>query len=342
MTNKEILLSAIKLNKTPRTPVIILSSGVWTYNRFGLSLQDALTMSPESEADLILNNADELNLDLVWTAADCNNVVLKALGAKTTFNIVGSAATVDEPLTGDISDIVNLDIDGIEKSPDIQNLLRVTKILKEKISDKYLIGVSQWGPLTLAGQMVGIDRLMRMMIKDKSGINILLDFAEKVIIKYIDLFRQSGAEIYCISEPSASGDVISREFFESIVLGHLKSIFGKIGASAKMLHICGNTSKILKLIPSAGADLFSFDYKVDISEAADALGGKMAFAGQIDPVSVMFEGTPDEVLHTAEACINSARNINGYVLMPGCDLPPKTSIENVLSMVKAAHNTEEK
>lgn len=61
MTNKEILLSAIKFNKTPRTPVIILSSGVWTYNRFGLSLQDALTMSPESEADLIINNADELN-----------------------------------------------------------------------------------------------------------------------------------------------------------------------------------------------------------------------------------------------------------------------------------------
>jgi len=338
MTNKEILLTAIRLGETPRTPVILLSSGVWTYKRFGLSLQDALTMSPESEAELIINNVKELNLDLVWTAADCNNIVLRALGAKTTFDIVGSASTVVEPLINNIEDINNLNIDNIENSSEIQNLLTVTRLLKEKIAGEYLIGVSQWGPLTLAGQMIGIEKLMRLIVKDKSGVTLLLDFAEKVICKYIDLFKKSGAELICISEPSASGDMISRKLFESVALPHLKSVFGKITAEAKMLHICGNTSKILEYIPLTGANLFSFDHKVAIFEAADVLGEKMAFAGQIDPVSVMLEGTPEDVLFSAEACIKSARKINGYVLMPGCDLPPNTKIENVLSMIKAAHN----
>ena len=86
--------------------------------------------------------------------------------------------------------------------------------------------------------------------------------------------------------------------------------------------------------------MFSFDHKVTVSEAADELGGKMAFAGQIDPVSVMLEGTSDEVFRSAKACINSVGNLNGYILMPGCDLPPKTKTQNVLSMVKAAHNIE--
>ncbi|HAN21847.1 MAG: hypothetical protein A2Y15_08045 [Clostridiales bacterium GWF2_36_10] len=338
MTNKEILLSAVNLNKTPRTPVIILSSGVWTYNRYGLSLQDAFTMAPEDAAKLIINNANDLNLDLIWTAADCNNIVLKALGAKTTFNIVGNASTVDEPLIDNISDIVNLDINNIERSPEIQNLLSVTRILKENISDEYLLGVSQWGPFTLAGQMIGIENLMCLAIEDESGVNQLLSFTKKVIIKYLDLFKQSGTELICVSEPSASGDMISPKLFESLVLPHLKSLFGSIDISTRMLHVCGNTTKILDLIPSSGANLFSFDHKVNISEAANVLGGKIAFAGQINPVSIMLEGTPDEVLISAQSCINSAKNINGYVLMPGCDLPPNTRIENVFSMVKAAHN----
>jgi uroporphyrinogen decarboxylase len=337
MTNREILLSAIRLQKTPRNPVIILSSGVWTFYRFGLSLQDVFTKSPETVSDLIIKNYRELNVDLIWTAADCNNIVLKALGAKTTFDIAGSASTVDEPLIETVADIESLDINKIESSPDIQNLLAVTRLLKEKAAGEYLIGVSQWGPFTLAGQMIGIWNLMRLAVKDQLSVNALLDFCEKVILKYMSLFRQSGAELVCISDPSASGDMISKKLFETVAFPHLRSLYARIYADAKMLHICGNTSKILDLIPLTGADLFSFDQKVGISEAAAALGGKIAFAGQIDPVSVMLEGTSDEVLHTARECIKSSNNINGYILMPGCDLPPKTGIENVLSMVKAVH-----
>ena len=56
MTNKEIILSAIKLKYTERLPVIILSSGIWTYNRFGLSLQDLFDIPPEVTADYVIEN----------------------------------------------------------------------------------------------------------------------------------------------------------------------------------------------------------------------------------------------------------------------------------------------
>lgn len=339
-TNREILLSAIRLEPIPRTPVITLSSGVWAAGRFGLSLQDLFTRPSGEMAECILSNVKGLDLDLVWTAADCNNIVLKALGAKTTFCVAGSASTVDEPLVGDISDIEGLNVENIENCPGIQNLLAVTRILKERAAGSYLIGVSQWGPLTLAGQMTGIERLMRLIVRDRQGINHLLDFAEQVILKYLGLFRQAGAELICISEPSASGDMISRRLFESTVLPHLQNVYHQIHADAKMLHICGNTRKILDLIPPTGADLFSFDYKVPVSAAAEVLGGKMAFAGQLDPVSVMLEGTPEDVRHAAEACIREAEGTDGYVLMPGCDVPPGTKSENVLAMVEAAHNSK--
>lgn len=341
MTNREILLSAVHLKPTPRTPAILLSSGVWTAARFGLSLQDVLSPPSGKIADCLFDSARELNVDLIWTAADCNNVVLKALGAKVLFDTAGSASTIEEPLIDRISDIEKLDIDGIASCPEIQNLLAVTRLLTEKAAGDYLIGVSQWGPLTLAGQMLGIEKLMRTIVRDRQGVHRLLDFAEAVILRYLELFRQAGAELICLAEPSASGDMISRKLFESAVLPHLRNLYRHIHADAKMLHICGNTSRILDLIPLTGADLFSFDYKVPVSAAAAALGGKMAFAGQLNPVSVMLEGTPDDVKQAAEACLREAEGVDGYVLMPGCDLPPKTKPENVLAMVEAAHRRKE-
>lgn len=337
MTNKETLLSAIKLNKTERVPVIILTSGVWTYSRIGLSLQDSFDITPEKAAEYIIQNNRELNLDLIWTAADCNNIALRAIGAKTTFDIIGSAATIDEPLIAEPGDVDKLKIEDIEKDPGIDALLQTTKIIAERDGEEYLLGVSQWGPLTLAGQMMGIETFMRTLLRDPEGAKHILGFTQKLILKYWNLFLEAGAELVCMSEPSASGDMISSRVFEKLALPYIQKTFDGVQPAAKMLHICGNTTKILDFIPQTGAQLFSMDYKVDLKYAKEKLGGKIAFAGQIDPVGVMLNGSVHDVESASHDCIQAAGDDGGYILMPGCDLPPKTKIENVLTMVNAAH-----
>lgn len=338
MTNKEIILSAIKLKYTERLPVIILSSGIWTYNRFGLSLQDLFDIPPEVATDYVIENYKHLNLDLIWTAADCNNLILRAIGAKTTFNVIGGAATVDEPLITEPSDVDRFNIDDIENDPGIDALLKTTKIISNRVGNEYLIGVSQWGPFTLSGQLMGTEKFMRMVMRDKEGTKHILEFAQKLILKYLSLFLEAGAELVCLAEPSSSGDMISSRMFEKIALPYIQNTFNGVHAKAKMLHICGNTTKILDYIPQTGAELFSMDYKVDLKLAREKLGGKVAFAGQIDPVSVMLNGNTNDVEQAALDCIRGAGLDGGYVLMPGCDLPPKTKIENVAAMVNTAHN----
>ena len=52
----------------------------------------------------------------------------------------------------------------------------------------------------------------------------------------------------------------------------------------------------------------------------------------------MLNGNTNDVEQAALDCIRGAGLDGGYVLMPGCDLPPKTKIENVAAMVNTAHN----
>ena len=338
MTPKEILLAGIAMKRTTRLTGMILSSGVWTYSRNGLSLQNVLDDPPEKIAECIINDNERVKSDLIWVGADCSNIVLRALGGKCTFNILGEASTVDEPLISKPSDVDKLKIEDLENSSELENLLNTARIIAERVGEEYLIGVSQWGPFTLAGQLLGMDNMMVTTLKDKPGIRHVLEFTEKLLLKYWNLFIDAGVEIVNQAEPLSSGDVISAKLFEEMAFPYITSANQAISkrVDTKMLHICGKTTRILDLIPLTGTDLFSMDYKVDLKTAREKLAGKIAFGGQLDPMSMILEGTPRDIEAASAACIKDAGQ-KGFILMPGCDIPPKTRIENVQAMINTAH-----
>lgn len=342
MTNKQILLDAIHLKQTPRQPVIILSGGVWANKQIGLSLQDSFDIRPEEAAENVIRTNEFVQSDLVWAAAGCNNLVLRAIGAKTTFSNVGVAASIDEPLIAEAEDVDKLDISGIENDPGIAAMLETTRILKQRIGDDVLIGISQWGPMTLGGLLMGTEEFMLLTIRDKEAAEYVMNFTEKLTTKYWKLFVEAGAELVSQAEPSASGDMISHKQFEKMVLPHLQSTNREIDGlvKAKMLHICGNINRILQYLPQTGSDVISFDYKVDLKLARETLGGKMAFAGKLDPVAVMQLGTPEMITELTQQYIEEADSRQGgYIVMPGCDLAPSTPPENIQAMVKTAKST---
>jgi uroporphyrinogen decarboxylase len=90
-----------------------------------------------------------------------------------------------------------------------------------------------------------------------------------------------------------------------------------------LVHICGNTTDRLDLFPQTGASCISLDHKTDIAKAKETLHGKMCFGGNVDPVKIMLNG--------------SAGTDGGFVLMPGCDIPPTVPYENIQKFIQTAH-----
>lgn len=338
MNNKETLLAGLNLRKTERPPVMILSGGVWANKQIGLSLQDSFDISPMQAAENVIKTNELLNSDLVWAAAGCNNLALRAIGAKTTFNHVGVAASVDEPLIQHAEDVDKLKVDDLENDPGIISMLESTRILKDKIGNETLIGISQWGSMTLAGLLLGTEDFMILSIRDKEAVNYIMKFTEKLLVKYWKLFTQAGAELVSQAEPSASCDMISPKQFEKMALPSIQATNNEIEgyAKAKMLHICGNITKLLDILPQSGSNVISFDYKVDLKLAREKLGGKMAFAGKLDPVGAIQLGSPHEIEALVNEYVSDAGDDGGYIVMPGCDLPPAAPIENIRAMINTA------
>jgi uroporphyrinogen decarboxylase len=102
------------------------------------------------------------------------------------------------------------------------------------------------------------------------------------------------------------------------------------------LHICGNIENRLDLISRTGVSLVSIDYKVSIKKAREIFGTKTALAGNLNPVDVIKDGRAEDIVSAGERCIAEAGEGGGFVLMPGCDIPPVTPFENVKTMVETA------
>lgn len=343
MNSKEILIKAIKREPTPRIPVMILSGGLWVVTHAGMSFEEFFKLEPEKAADIIIETNKKLNADLIFAAAGLNNIGISGIGGEVLYSKLGAAPSIEKPILNNIEELDKLDVNMLAEDPIIKQQLSITKILAEKVGNEKMIGISQWGPITLAGQILGIELFMRCLIKNKPVAHKLIEFTTELCYKYWELFVGAGAEFVEMADPTGSGDMISKKQFNEFVVPYAKKLSDRIKATGKvkgvMLHICGDTSKFLDILPETGADIMSFDYKVDLGAARAALDGKMAFTGNMDPVEIMNDGSAEKVFEACNECIEKADGKKGgYIVMPGCDIPPTTPLENIEAMVRAAHS----
>jgi uroporphyrinogen decarboxylase len=337
MDGRQVLHDAIDGRKPERVPVVLFSAGAWTFNSLGLALEDVIGDVEAMAGGIAHTYLEKAPSDAVWVGSGFNNLPVKALGGTIKYPEKGTPQVVRTVEAGGSPDSDRDRIDRLNLDPDVQNLWKTTGRVKAAIGDKTMIGACGWGPFTLAGQMYGTEWLMSRVYKDPDTVRRILDFSVEAATRYYGGFVEQGAEIISIAEPIASGDMISRRHFESFVLPTLASFLSRIKESKayNLLHICGNITNRLDLIPNIGVDILSVDYKVDLKRVKAAVGAKIAFAGNVNPADILQQGTPEAVIATSRQCVTDAGHGNNFILMPGCDIPPSVPLENVRAFFEA-------
>ena len=108
----------------------------------------------------------------------------------------------------------------------------------------------------------------------------------------------------------------------------------KEAGALTLLHICGNTTRILDALAQTGADIIAIDHAVDLRLAKQRIGNKVCLIGNIDPVSTMLQGSVSEVEAAARSCLDAAARGGGYILGTGCEVPQDTPLENLQALIR--------
>ena len=340
MQPKEVLLEAFDLGTPERVPAVIFGGGMWTIKNAGKTFMEFIG-KPEEYAETIIKTAELLQSDMVYPGSGYNNFLAAAIGGKIKVRRVG-APDLEAPIINSPEDLEALDIEKIQESEAIRTIWRASEIVHERIGDRYLVGTTAWGPFTKAANLRGVEQLMRDTYKNKEFVKQVVDFAKELILAFYEpLIKDVGMEAVSIADPTASGDLISKRQFVEYALPALKELVQEVekrGARV-FLHICGNTSDKLQEIAESRASCFSLDHKVDLAAAKSELSGKICIAGNVNPVAVLTEGTPEDVRKAAQECIEKAAEGGGYVLCPGCDIPPTVPLENIKAFVGAVRGS---
>jgi uroporphyrinogen-III decarboxylase len=83
-----------------------------------------------------------------------------------------------------------------------------------------------------------------------------------------------------------------------------------------------------------GSDIIDLDYPSPVSEARAAMGTGQVILGNIDPVRVLRDTTPQQVSEAIGACYAAAGP--RYIVGAGCEIPRGTPEANVRAMADFA------
>jgi uroporphyrinogen decarboxylase len=334
MTGREIAQMAFKLQDPPRVPVTLIGGGAWAVHRTGKTFA-AIKEDPAQIADVFIQYFHQFEHDLLWTGSNLINYPLHLLGCPIKDDSSDGPA-LQGTVIKSLDDIDQLSIAKVLKSPLMQGIIRSHHLIAGAIGKKTMILPTQWAPFTFTARILGMETTMMATINDPKRLLKLIQFSTDMIWALLEPVLEHGDILGAnFSDPAASGDLISPPTFRQFAAPALQDLVQRVRAKRKysMVHICGNTSKILQDVLQIGPNCFSLENKVDLRAAQKILGGKICLAGNVSPTGAFWSGKPEEVVAEAKACLAAWGQSAGYILTIGCDFAKDVPLENMLALM---------
>lgn len=217
--------------------------------------------------------------------------------------------------------------------PEILTLGRIAMVceaitlVKNEVGGEVVISGMIPGPYTLLLYLCNPKNLFIEMKKEPQTVINALFHLSSFLAKISGAYLDAGADFITIHEMGGSPGFIGPAKFEQFVLPALKKLNENISAP-RVLSVCGNTNTSMHLLAQAGADAISVDQTNDLAASQALLKDRLLF-GNIDPVQILWQGTPTQA---AEAVLR-AKEAGVDAVWPGCDLVPQTSIHNITALI---------
>lgn len=237
------------------------------------------------------------------------------------------------PLLQDPADLDRLVSPNPATGPRMSDRLAAIQRFREQVGGETPIMGWVEGALAEAADLRGVSNLLLDLYDRPEWLEALLEKCVEVGIAFAKAQVESGADIIGLGDAIASQ--VSPEMYCQFALPYEQRIFAAVhemGALAR-LHICGNTNRILGHMLQSGADIIDLDYMVDMSRAVEIFEGRAAVCGNFNPVTVMLQGTPEQVRQATLDCarMGGSRYISGA----GCEIPDNTPQANLLAQAQA-------
>jgi MtaA/CmuA family methyltransferase len=261
-------------------------------------------------------------------AADCGAAVAY-------FDQQPVALIEDQALLADKTKLASLKIPDPLGGGRMHNSLKALALYKERVGKDKIIEGWVEGPIAEAADLRGINTLMLGFFDDPAFVRDLFAFVIEMELRFAREQVKAGADTIGVGDAAAS--LIGPQIYEEFVWPYEKKLVDGIHAlGAKVrLHICGNIRRILEGIGKLGCAIVDVDSLAPITEARQKMGPDQIILGNLNPVTVLRNGTPAGVTAATAACHREAGP--RFIVGAGCEVPRDTPPDNLRALCAYAH-----
>jgi uroporphyrinogen decarboxylase len=335
VTKSTLFLRACRREPVERTPI-------WLMRQAGRSLPEYLAIrerwsleeivaQPELCAEVTLQPVRRLGVDAAVMFADIM-LPLRSMGVD--FELVESVGPVIADPIRSAKDVEALSTPpGPEAAPQVVEAVRL-------VHDQSPVPVICFagGPFTLASYLIE-GRPSRtfvvtkeFMYREPDAFALLLDKLSRVMVGYLQAQVEAGAQALQLFDSWVGA--LSPADYETRVLPFTRRIFDALAVlEVPRIHFGTNTAGLLPLIASAGPDVVSLDWRIDLGEGWRRVGHDRGIQGNLDPAVLL--GPRTGVIEGARRVLREAAGRPGHVFNLGHGVLPASPIDNLLALVEA-------
>ena len=198
-----------------------------------------------------------------------------------------------------------------------------------------------FSPLTVAGYLVGKDpqKAVAQLFERPEVVGPALGRIADTLVDFANRSVDAGAAgiFYAVSGYASADLVKSRADYEELVLPYDISVLSRLPSAAwfNVLHLCGPRIHfgIAGQLPAQAISWSVHEagnpsLKLGRAEAGQAVMGGLA------QDTTLLSGSPDDVVREAERAISDTDG-RGFVLAPGCSVPPEAPEQNLAAITRA-------
>jgi MtaA/CmuA family methyltransferase len=333
MTKKEIVSALIAGKVTPRPPLMPITM-MFAADQIGKPYGEyAKNHKVMVEAQMV--TAEKFGFDYVSVISDPAREAAD-FGAEIHY-FPDQPPAVDESnaFLTDKSRLVKLKLPDPLGGGRMHDRIKGIDLFKRKTGNNIFIEGWVEGPCAEASDLRGINNVMTDFFDDEKFIKDLFALAVENAANFAKFQIEAGADIIGVGDAAAS--LVGPQIYEEFVFPYEKKLIDRIHSMGGLvrLHICGNIGDLVENIGKLGADIVDVDSMVTMKHAREKTGKDQILLGNINPVTVLKNGTPELIFAELKKCHDEAGP--KYIIGAGCEIPRGTPDENVKAFAEFAN-----
>ena len=231
---------------------------------------------------------------------------------------------------------LNFPIDPDHKFDVIDNIVETAGYL-------YSIHGEVTSPFDYFLHFFGVSEALMCLVSDPDKSKAILQRCTDSVTQLALEMTKHRVDAIKISSPFAGSGFISLPFYKDFVLPYERQIVHSVRQQDVHIytHTCGAIGDRLETMVESGiSGLECLDPPplgdVDLADAKKRIGSEVFIKGNIDPIHILLNGSPEIIRKDAEEKIRIGSRDGGYILSTACSIAPHTPGSHVQILREAA------